>query len=79
MYESVQTVAERDRRAGLDLYAPNDIVRVIESGEVDPWTGAEVPANYQYDGTAFIEVGIDNNTAIINSNIVTDAPIRRRR
>jgi len=77
VYESVQTIAERTRRFDLDLYAEGDIIRVIESGETDPWTGLEVPANYQLTDGAFIQVGIDNNTVTINSNIVAD-PIRFR-
>ncbi|RKZ85740.1 MAG: hypothetical protein DRQ39_06720 [Gammaproteobacteria bacterium] len=72
VYETVQTIAERDRRFALNLYAERDIIRVIESGQTDPWTDLEVPANYQLTDGLFLEVGVDNNTAIINSNIVVD-------
>jgi hypothetical protein len=72
VYESVQTIAERDRRFALNLYAEGDIVRVIESGQTDPWTDLEVASNYQLTDGLFIEVGVDNNTAVINSNIVVD-------
>jgi len=73
VYETVQTITERDRRLSLSLYAEGDVVRVIESGQTDAWTGSETPANYQLRDGGFVLVGIDNNTAIINSNIVTDA------
>ncbi len=74
VYETVQTTMERDRRLGLGLYFEGDIVRVIESGATDPWDGAEVPSNYQLQGGLFVEVGVDNHTIAINSNIVNDAP-----
>ena len=73
IYETVQTTTERDRRAGLDLYAPGDIVRVIESGATDPWTGAEVPSNYRWDGSLFIEVAVDNHTVNLTTAITDDA------
>ena len=77
VFDTVVTIAERDRREAEGFYAPGDIIRVTESGNTDAWTGAEVASNYQYDGTLFIEVGIDNNTAAVNANIV-DPPARFR-
>ena len=73
VYETVQTIAERDRRLALDLYFDGDIVRVIESGAIDPWDDAEVPSNYRLTGSLFVEVGVDNHTVEINENIVDNA------
>lgn len=73
VHETVQTTTERDRRLGLNLYFTGDIVRVIESGNLDIWDGTEVATDYQYDGTSFIEVAVDNHTVAINSNISSDS------
>ena len=57
------------------------MIKVNESGETDPWTGLETPATFvllDETSLAFSLIGIDSDTASINSNITLDTTNFRR-
>jgi hypothetical protein len=77
IFDTVVSYAERDQRLSAQLYAAGDVVRVLQSDRDDIWTGDQVAATYEYDGTTWNEVGIDNWTFTINSNISTNGSVFR--
>lgn len=82
VYDVVTTIAERDFRAAHSLYYKGDVVQVADpsadaSAPGDLWDQSVVAVYYLYDGSDFSLVGVQNNTAQINSNIVSDASVFR--
>jgi hypothetical protein len=70
IYDTVISPTELTFFASHFYYNTGDIVKVIQSNEVDPWDFSQVASYYQYNGTSFTLVGIDNHTFIINPNIL---------
>ncbi len=77
VYDTVVNQAELIFNTYLGLYTIGDIVKEIQSDQVDPWSHAQVAAYYQYDGTIWNLVAIDNHAVAINSHIVFNSDIFR--
>lgn len=67
--DDLATATQRDNRLAQGFYIEGDIVKVKQSPNTDPWDGSQVPTTYRYDGSNWIEIGVDNSTASINENI----------
>lgn len=52
IYDTVVSLAERDFRAGLNLYTLDDIVKVTQSDQADLWDSTTVAAYYQFGGSS---------------------------
>jgi hypothetical protein len=78
IYDTVVNAAELSFNTTLGLYTVGDVVKEIESTQVDPWTSSQVAAYYQYDGTNWNLVGIDNHAVAINANIVINPTTFRK-
>jgi hypothetical protein len=73
IFETVVNLVERDFRAANGFYAEDDLIRVVNSGNTDPWSGDSVAATYVFNGSSFMLIGIDNNTVSINPNIILNS------
>lgn len=77
IYDVVRDNAERDFRTAQFLYAPGDIVKVDNSNELDPFDHSAVVAYYEYNGTGWDLVGIENHAVTINANIINTPTLFR--
>lgn len=64
--DTVATEAVRANRLQQGRYVNGDLVRVIQSSNVDLWTGEQIPTTYVLQDGAFIEVGADAHTLSIS-------------
>jgi len=77
LFDTTVTIAVRDFRGANGYYADGDLIKVEQSGNLDPFEEAagntvEVGATYVFSGGAFLEVGLDNHTIKLNANLTSD-------
>lgn len=76
VYDTVTTIAERDFRTGKKFYTFNDLIRVKQTENHDPWSGEVVGSTFEYQNTipdpSYEEVGIDNHTVKLNQNVFSN-------
>lgn len=82
VFDTVVTIAVRDFRGANGFYADGDLIKVEQSGNLDPFEEAagntvEVGATYVFQGGLFLEVGLDNHTIALNANLPNDTDVFR--
>ncbi len=77
IFDTVVTITVRDFRGANGFYAEGDLVKVEQSGNLDPFEEAagnivEVGAVYSFEGGLFLEIGLDKHTIKLNNNLNND-------
>lgn len=75
--DTVTTTSERDLRLSQGLYGKGSLVEVANSGHNDLWTNSPVGATYEWDGTQWNQVGVNNWTVVLNQNVVNSPTVFR--